>query len=145
MKEDGFFCEYSLSMKIEHIGIAVKDLVQAEKIYSDILGVSAYKREIVESEGVETSFFNCGDSKIELLSSIKDDSAVAKFLMKRGPGVHHIAYLVDHLEQEVDRLKKLGYQLINDVPKLGADNKRIVFLHPKCTEGVLIELCEQIR
>ncbi len=128
--------------KIEHIGIAVKDLALSNTIFEDILGTPSYKTEIVESEGVSTTFFQVGPNKIELLEATREDSPIAKFIEKRGEGIHHIAFAVDNIEQEIERLQSKGYRLINEVPKKGADKKRIAFLHPKSSNGVLIELCQ---
>lgn len=128
--------------KIEHIGIAVKSLGISNEIFEDILGTSSYKTESVESEGVSTSFFKIGPNKIELLEATRDDSPIAKFIEKKGEGIHHIAFAVDNVEEEILRLQKKGYRLINEVPKKGADNKRIAFLHPKSSNSVLIELCQ---
>ncbi len=130
--------------KIEHIGIAVKDIEAANKVYQDILGVAAYKSEEVASEHVITSFFQVGESKIELLQATSEDSAIAKFIEKKGEGIHHIAFDVDDIHAEMDRLSGLGYQILNEEPKQGADNKLICFLHPKGSHGVLIELCQEI-
>lgn len=129
--------------KIEHLGIAVKDLEAATKMYETLLGKAAYKTEVVESEGVTTRFFEVGESKIELLQATNPDSPIAKFIEKRGEGIHHIAYEVDDIEKELARLKSEGFQLIHESPKDGADNKRIAFLHPKSTGGVLVELCQE--
>lgn len=129
--------------KIEHIGIAVKDIKEANKLYESLLGVANYKTEIVESEGVLTSFFKCGESKIELLEAIKKDSPIAKFIEKKGEGVHHIAFAVKDIVEELKRLKRKGFVVLNEVPKKGADNKWVVFLHPKSTNGVLVELCQE--
>lgn len=129
--------------KIEHIGIAVSNLKEAAKTYEVLMQEKAYKSEAVESEGVETLFFKSGDSKIELLGATSETSPIAKFIAKKGEGIHHIAFAVDHLEEEIKRLKQEGYQLINEQPKFGADNKRIAFLHPKSNHGVLVELCEE--
>lgn len=129
--------------RIEHLGIAVKDLDSSAKIYEDLFDAAAYKEELVESEGVRTLFFMIGESKIELLQATNPDSPIAKFIEKRGEGIHHIAFEVNDIESELKRLKSLGYQLIHEMPKDGADNKRIAFLHPKSTGGVLIELCEE--
>jgi methylmalonyl-CoA/ethylmalonyl-CoA epimerase len=129
--------------KIEHIGIAVSNLKEAAKTYEVLMQEKAYKSEAVESEGVETLFFKSGDSKIELLGATSETSPIAKFIAKKGEGIHHIAFAVDHLEEEIKRLKQEGYQLISEQPKLGADNKRIAFLHPKSNHGVLVELCEE--
>jgi methylmalonyl-CoA/ethylmalonyl-CoA epimerase len=128
--------------KIEHIGIAVKDLNLSNQIFEDILGSASYKTEKVESEGVATSFFKVGPNKIELLEATRDDSPIAKFIEKKGEGIHHIAFAVDSVESEIKRLQDKGYTLIHEVPKKGADNKRIAFLHPKSSNSVLIELCE---
>ncbi len=129
--------------KIEHLGIAVKDLDAATKMYETLLGKEAYKTEEVESEGVVTRFFQIGESKIELLQATHPNSPIAKFIEKRGEGIHHIAYEVEDIESELARLKKEGFQLIHESPKDGADNKRIAFLHPKSTAGVLVELCQE--
>ncbi|EZH74985.1 hypothetical protein ATO12_09635 [Aquimarina atlantica] len=129
--------------KIEHLGIAVKDIEQANTLYEKLLGVAPYKQEAVESEAVITSFFKVGDSKIELLASTREDGPIGKFISKKGEGIHHIAFDVDDIELELDRLEKEGFQLINKVPKPGADNKLVAFLHPKSTNGVLIELCQE--
>ena len=129
--------------KIEHLGIAVKDINTTAKIYQDLFQAEAYKEEVVESEGVRTLFFSIGESKIELLQATNPDSSIAKFIEKRGEGIHHIAFEVNDIDSELQRLKSLGYQLIHESPKDGADNKRIAFLHPKSTDGVLIELCEE--
>ena len=132
-------------MKIEHIGIAVKDLGISNDLFEKLLGKSPYKEEVVDTEGVSTSFFEIGESKIELVGSEKKDSAIEKFLEKNREGIHHIAFGVENLEVEIERLKNEGFIFINETPKLGADNKRIVFLHPKTTNGVLIELCEDVK
>jgi len=132
-------------MKIEHIGIAVKDLNESNKVFEKLLGKNFYKEESVVSEGVKTSFFQVGESKIELVGSEKNDSAIEKFLEKNREGIHHLAFSVDNLEVEIERLKNEGFIFINETPKLGADNKRIVFLHPKSTNGVLVELCEDVK
>lgn len=131
--------------KIEHIGIAVKDLEASNLLFEKLLGVPAYKREEVVSEGVITSFFQNGPNKIELLAATNTESPIAKFLAKKGEGIHHIAFDVTDIEAEIIRLQKEGFTVLNEQPKLGADNKRIVFLHPKSTNGVLIELCEEIK
>lgn len=131
--------------KIEHLGIAVKNLAEANKVYETLLGVSPYKQERVESEGVETSFFRCGESKIELLEASSPGSAIAKFIEKRGEGIHHVAFAVTDILAEMDRLKKEGFVLLNEVPKKGADNKLVAFLHPKSAHGVLVELCQEIE
>jgi methylmalonyl-CoA/ethylmalonyl-CoA epimerase len=130
--------------KIEHIGIAVKNLEESNLLFEKLLGVSSYKSEEVESEGVLTSFFQTGTNKIELLAAINPESPIAKFLEKKGEGIHHIAFDVEDIFTEIERLKKEGFVLINEVPKKGADNKLVVFLHPKNTNGVLVELCQEI-
>lgn len=127
--------------KIEHLGIAVKDLDASEKIFTDLLGAPPYKREEVDSEQVITSFFQVGESKIELLQATSDESAIAKHIEKRGEGIHHIAFAVENIEAEIERLKNLGYTMIHNVPKEGADGKKIAFLHPKDSNKVLVELC----
>jgi len=130
--------------KIEHIGIAVKDLEKSNNLYTKLLGVNHYKTEFIKSESVKTSFFRIGESKIELLQATDPKSPIAKFIEKRGEGVHHIAFDVENIEIEIQRLIKKGFELINKTPKLGADNKRIAFLHPKSSGGVLIELCQDM-
>ncbi|MDT0687662.1 methylmalonyl-CoA epimerase [Autumnicola psychrophila] len=130
--------------KIEHIGIAVKDLEEANKTYKALLGAEHYKTEKVGSEGVSTSFFKIGDSKIELLAATNAESPIAKFIAKRGEGIHHLAFAVDNIEAEIKRLQTEGFVLLNDAPKKGADNKMIAFLHPKSSNGVLVELCQEI-
>lgn len=131
--------------KIEHIGIAVQNISEANKIYEALLGSAPYKSEKVESEGVETSFFRCGESKIELLEASNPESPIAKFIEKRGEGIHHIAFAVKDIKAEMKRLKKEGFILLNDTPKKGADNKLVTFLHPKSSCGVLVELCQEIE
>lgn len=128
--------------KIEHIGIAVNDLEEATKTYQSLFNAKPYKTEFVESEGVKTVFFTCGESKIELLGATREDSPVGKYLSKQKEGIHHIAFYVDDLKSEMNRLQKEGFQLLSDEPKAGADDKSIVFMHPKGSHGVLIELCE---
>lgn len=128
--------------KIEHIGIAVKNLEEAEKVFTALLGVKPYKKEIVDSEGVLTSFFTCGESKIELLVATKPNSTIARFIEKKGEGIHHIAFAVDNIDVEIERLIKEGFELIHKQAKQGADNKLIAFLHPKSSHGVLVELCQ---
>jgi len=128
--------------KIEHIGIAVKNIDAANETYEKLLGVKPYKTETVESEGVSTSFFQCGDSKIELLEATRDDSPIAKYIEKRGEGIHHIAFAVDDIKAEIERLKREGFIVLNETPKKGADNKWVAFLHPKKANGVLVELCQ---
>ena len=132
-------------MKLEHIGIAIKNLEESKELFTELFNKKPYKDEGVESEGVLTTFFQTGDSKIELLSATSEDSPIAKFIEKKGEGIHHIAFEVEDIEKEIIRLSGLGYKVINETPKLGADNKRIAFLHPKSTNGVLIELCEEIK
>ncbi len=130
-------------MKIEHLGIAVKSLENADLLFSKLLGAEPYKQETVEREGVTTSFYRTGDSKIELLQASGNDSPIAKFIEKRGEGIHHIAFGVENITEEVERLKKEGFIFISEEPKEGADNKLVVFLHPKSTNGVLVELCQE--
>ena len=130
--------------KIEHIGIAVKDLEKGNELYRKLLGKKHYKIEEVVSEGVKTSFFKVGFNKIELLEATKPDSPIAKFIEKKGEGIHHIAYAVKDIRKEMKRLKKEGFQLLNEEPKKGADNKLVCFIHPKTAGGVLIELCQEI-
>ncbi|MFB9097318.1 MULTISPECIES: methylmalonyl-CoA epimerase [Flavobacterium] len=131
--------------KIEHIGIAVKDLEVSNLVFEKLFGVASYKEEEVESEGVKTSFFMNGPNKIELLQAISDASPIAKFIEKRGEGIHHIAFDVTDIVSEIERLKKEGFVVLNEIPKKGADNKLVAFLHPKSTNGVLIELCQEIK
>jgi methylmalonyl-CoA/ethylmalonyl-CoA epimerase len=131
--------------KIEHIGIAVNSLEQSAGVYEKLLGVSPFKQEDVESEQVRTSFFQVGPNKVELLEATGPDSAIAKFINKRGEGIHHIAFDVEDIVLEMQRLKSEGFILLNDVPKRGADNKLVCFVHPKATHGVLIELCQEIK
>jgi methylmalonyl-CoA/ethylmalonyl-CoA epimerase len=129
--------------KIEHIGIAVKNINESNELFKKLFGKEHYKIEKVESEGVSTSFFMLGETKIELVAATSENSSIAKFIDKKGEGIHHIAYAVDNIELEMNRLKKEGFELINQQAKDGADNKRICFLHPKSTNGVLVELCEE--
>ncbi len=131
--------------KIEHIGIAVKNISEANKTYEALLGSAPYKSEKVESEGVETSFFRCDESKIELLEATDPDSPIAKFIEKRGEGIHHIAFAVTDIWAEMERLKKEGFTLLSEKPKKGADNKLVAFVHPKSANGVLVELCQEIE
>jgi methylmalonyl-CoA/ethylmalonyl-CoA epimerase len=131
--------------KIEHIGIAVKDLEVSNLIFEKLLGAPSYKSEEVESEGVLTSFFSVGANKIELLAATNPESPIAKFIAKKGEGIHHIAFDVEDIVSEIARLKKEGFIVLNEIPKKGADNKLVAFLHPKATNGVLIELCQEIR
>jgi methylmalonyl-CoA/ethylmalonyl-CoA epimerase len=127
--------------KIEHIGIAVKNLDLANDLFAKLLGTEHYKTETVERENVRTSFFMVGDTKIELLEPMNEESAVAKFIEKRGEGLHHIAFAVDNIYSEMKRLEDEEFQLLSKEPFAGADNKMICFLHPKCVNGVLVELC----
>jgi methylmalonyl-CoA/ethylmalonyl-CoA epimerase len=131
-------------MQVEHIGIAVKDLEISNDLFAKLFGEPHYKVESVESEGVNTSFFQVGPNKIELLEASNPDSPIAKFLEKRGEGIHHIAYDVADIHAEMKRLEAEGFTLLNTEPKKGADNKLVCFLHPKTTNGVLIELCQEI-
>lgn len=131
--------------KIEHIGIAVKNIKNANDIYTKLLGIEPYKMEEVASEMVLTSFFKTGDSKVELLESKSPESAISKFIEKKGEGLHHIAFEVDDIVTEMENLKKLGFTLLSDSPKRGADNKLICFVHPKSANGVLVELCQEIK
>jgi methylmalonyl-CoA/ethylmalonyl-CoA epimerase len=131
--------------KVEHIGVAIKNLDEAESLFERLFGKSAYKREAVESEKVSTSFFNLGETKIELLESENESSAISKFIDKKGEGIHHMAFEVDDIEAELSRLKKEGFQLINQSPFKGADNKLVAFIHPKSCHGILVELCQEIK
>ncbi|MBW8198914.1 methylmalonyl-CoA epimerase [Flagellimonas abyssi] len=131
--------------KIEHIGIAVKDLEASNALFEKLLGVPHYKTEEVASEGVRTSFFKSGPNKIELLEATKPDSPIAKYLDKKGEGIHHIAFSVEDIVTEIERLKAEGFVVLNETPKKGADNKLVAFLHPKGTNGVLVELCQEIK
>jgi methylmalonyl-CoA/ethylmalonyl-CoA epimerase len=131
--------------KVEHIGIAVKSLESANILFSKLFGKKPYKSEKVEREGVTTSFFQMGDTKIELLEATNPESAIAKFIEKKGEGIHHIAYEVEDIKSEMARLEKEGFILLNKEPQKGADNKLICFLHPKSTNGVLVELCQSVR
>jgi methylmalonyl-CoA/ethylmalonyl-CoA epimerase len=129
--------------KIEHLGIAVESIEKSLAIYESLLGKSCYKTEIVESEFVKTAFIHVGESKIELLEATHPDSPIAKFLVKKGQGFHHVAFDVDDIEAEISRLEKEGFELIHQSAKKGADNKMIAFLHPKSTEGLLVEICQE--
>lgn len=131
--------------KIEHIGIAVKDLEQSIDLFQKLLNQECYKIEEVESEGVATAFFLDGQSKIELVASKKEDSAIAKYIEKKGEGIHHIAFDVEDIIAEMARLKSEGFVLLSETPKKGADNKLVCFLHPKSTNSVLVELCQEIK
>jgi methylmalonyl-CoA/ethylmalonyl-CoA epimerase len=130
--------------KVEHIGIAVRNLAQAEQLYTALLGTASYKREVVESEGVTTLFFRVGDIKIELLEATHPESVIARYIEKRGEGLHHVAYEVADIRAEMERLKREGFTLLNESPKRGADNKLVCFVHPKTAGGVLTELCQEI-
>lgn len=129
--------------KIEHLGIAVKSLEVSIPLYEQLLNTPCYKQEAVASEGVSTAFFKAGESKIELLEATNDDSPIAKFINRKGEGIHHIAFEVENIEAEMKRLSALGFQILNEQPKEGADNKLVCFLHPKSTNGVLVELCQE--
>lgn len=132
-------------LKIEHLGIAVKKLEQSIPLFEQLLNTPCYKTEKVDTEGVNTAFFKIGESKIELLEATKVESPIQKFVDKKGEGIHHIAFEVENIEAEMKRLSALGFELLNTVPKPGADNKLVCFLHPKTTNGVLIELCQEKR
>ena len=134
--------QYLNMEKIEHIGIAVNSIAQAGSIYEKLLGTKVYKTEEVGTEGVLTAFLQCGPNKVELLEALHDDSPIAKFIAKRGEGVHHIAFEVADIRAEMARLKGEGFVLLNEEPKQGADNKLVCFVHPKGVNGVLVELCE---
>ena len=129
--------------KIEHIGIAVKDLEKSNQLFASLFCKSHYKIEEIISEGLKTSFFKSGPNKIELLEATNPNSPIAKFIEKKGEGIHHIAFAVDDIISEINRLKKEGFTVLNETPKKGADNKLVAFLHPKTTNGVLIELCQE--
>ena len=131
--------------KVEHIGIAVKDIKSSNELFSKLFGKKSYKSEKVEREGVTTSFFQIGETKIELLEATNRDSPIAKFIDKKGEGMHHIAYEVEDIKSEMKRLEAEGFQLLSKEPQKGADNKLICFLHPKSTNGVLVELCQEIK
>jgi methylmalonyl-CoA/ethylmalonyl-CoA epimerase len=141
----GINLQYLDMNKIEHIGIAVKSIEDAGAIYQKLLDTLIYKIEDVASEGVKTAFLQTGPNKIELLEAVNTNSPIAKFIEKRGEGIHHIAFEVDDIETEMQRLKAEGFTLINSEPKQGADNKLVCFVHPKGTNGVLIELCQKIK
>ena len=134
-----------MTKKIEHVGIAVKDLNKSNSLFKKLLGEASYKTETVETEAVTTSFFKLGDQKIELLQALSSNSPVSKFLNKRGEGVHHLALHVEDIPKEIQRLENEGFSFVSKTPVKGADNKMIVFLHPKTTNGVLIELCQEIK
>jgi methylmalonyl-CoA/ethylmalonyl-CoA epimerase len=130
-------------LKIEHLGIAVKNIAESNLLFEKLLNTSSYKMEEVKSEGVLTSFFKVGENKIELLVATNPDSPIAKFIDKKGEGIHHIAFDVEDIRAEMKRLKDEGFVLLNEEPKQGADNKLVCFIHPKGTNGVLIELCQE--
>jgi methylmalonyl-CoA/ethylmalonyl-CoA epimerase len=132
-------------MHIDHIGIAVKDIESAIKTYETLLQTACYKREIVESQKVETAFLQTGESKVELLGATDPESVITKYIEKRGEGMHHIAFEVEDIHTEIERLKAEGFTLLSDIPKPGADQKQIVFLHPKSSHGVLVELCQSVK
>ncbi len=132
-------------LRLEHLGIAVKDITAANALFEQILGTAPYKSEEVESEHVLTSFFRAGEAKVELLEATAPESAIAKYIEKRGEGLHHVAFEVDDIYAEMQRLSEAGFQLLNTQPKRGADNKLVCFVHPKSTNGVLLELCQTIK
>lgn len=132
-------------IRIEHLGIAVSNIDDSISLFEKLLNTKCYKIEGVESEGVKTAFFQVGESKIELLEATNIESPIAKYLANQGQGIHHIAFEVENIEEELSRLQSLDFVLIHEIPKRGADNKRIAFLHPKSTNGVLIELCQEIK
>jgi methylmalonyl-CoA/ethylmalonyl-CoA epimerase len=129
-------------MRLEHIGIAVNDEQATARVFEKLLGHTSYKKEEVTSEGVSTTFFGLPNAKLELLQSVAEDTAIDKFISKRGEGIHHLAFAVDDIEAEIKRLKEAGFSFVSETPKEGADNKLICFLHPKTTHGVLVELCQ---
>ncbi len=131
--------------KIEHLGIAVKDLNKSNELFKKLLGEQSYKTEAVDSESVTTSFFKVGDQKIELLEASEPNSTIARFIERRGEGMHHLAFHVENIDEEIERLEKEGFEFVSKTPTKGADNKMVVFLHPKTTNGVLIELCQEIE
>jgi methylmalonyl-CoA/ethylmalonyl-CoA epimerase len=132
-------------INVEHIGIAVKDIAASNELFTKLFNTAPYKSESVESEGVMTSFFRINQTKIELLEATKEESAIAKFIEKKGEGIHHIAFEVDDIYAEMKRLENEGFTLLNLEPKRGADNKLVCFLHPKGTNGVLVEICQEIK
>ncbi|HZG01169.1 MAG TPA: methylmalonyl-CoA epimerase [Chitinophagales bacterium] len=131
--------------RIEHLGIAVKDLKASNELFEKLLSVAPYKEEAVESEKVITSFFKTGENKIELVATTSDDGPIGKFLAAKGEGIHHVAFEVDDIAAEMKRLRGAGFKLLNDEPKRGADNKLVCFVHPKTAGGVLVELCQEIK
>lgn len=132
-------------MHIDHIGIAVKDLETAIETYEKLLNTSCYKKEVVESQKVETAFLQTGESKVELLGATDPESVINKFIEKKGEGMHHVAFEVEDIHAEIERLKSDGFTLLSEKPKPGADQKQIVFLHPKSSNGVLVELCQTVE
>lgn len=130
---------------VEHIGIAVKDINSVNEVYTKLFQEAPYKLESVKSEGVDTSFFKIGGTKIEFLMATDPESAISKFIDKKGEGIHHIAFEVEDIDSEMDRLRSEGFKVLSESPKLGADNKRVCFVHPKSTNGVLVELCQEIK
>jgi methylmalonyl-CoA/ethylmalonyl-CoA epimerase len=132
-------------LRVEHIGIAVRDMAESQKLFETLLGTTCYKKEVVESEKVTTAFFQKGETKIELLESSDPEGVIAKFIDKKGEGLHHIAFEVEDIRAEMERLKKEGFKLLMEEPKAGADNKLICFVHPKSANGVLLELCQSIK
>jgi methylmalonyl-CoA/ethylmalonyl-CoA epimerase len=139
-----FFLPKAMFTNVEHLGIAVRSLTEADELFSKLLNSASYKHESVEAEGVNTSFFRVNQTKIELLEATTPDSPIAKFIEKKGEGIHHVAFEVSDIVSEMARLKNEGFTLLNESPKRGADNKWVCFLHPKGTNGVLIELCQDI-
>ncbi len=131
--------------KIEHLGIAVKNLNKSNELFKKLLGEQSYKTETVDSESVITSFFKVGDQKIELLEASEQNSTIARFIERRGEGMHHLAFHVENIDEEIERLEKEGFEFVSKTPTKGADNKMVVFLHPKTTSGVLVELCQEIE
>jgi len=129
-------------MHLEHLGIAVSDLAAARKLYTKLLNVAPYKEEVVEEQGVTTLFFMAGESKVELLEATRPDSPIAKYIEKRGEGIHHVAFEVNDIHAEMERLRKEGFRLLSEKPTVGADNKLVCFVHPKSAGGVLVELCQ---
>ena len=130
--------------KIEHLGIAVKDLNKSNELFKKLLGEQSYKTEAVDSESVTTSFFKVGNQKLELLEASEPNSTIARFIERRGEGMHHLAFHVENIDEEIERLEKEGFEFVSKTPTKGADNKMVVFLHPKTTNGVLVELCQEI-
>ena len=132
-------------LKIEHLGIAVSDLKKSIPLFEQLLNTPCYKTQVVENQGVSTAFFQTGDAKVELLEATRDDSPIKKYIDKKGEGIHHIAFEVENIQAEMKRLSALGFELLSEQPQIGADNKLICFLHPKTTNGLLIELCQEKR